>query len=154
MFNFGVRSAFAIVFIGVVVRVGELRNLRENIIHTWVNLPENHHDYIFDPCAHSCGARFSIFFPLYRKEGYAGTTSQGEKLYLECKMYHRTFTPGCRRYHLCILDTKRRLDWGRNVCWEGGRSDSTPGALLINIITFWTQSNIKKLAHTPINDGA
>ena len=83
MFSFGVHSAFAIVFIGVVgADGGELRNLRENIIHTWVNLPENHHDYIFDPRAHGCGARFSIFFPLYRKEGYAGTTSQGEKLYL------------------------------------------------------------------------
>ena len=51
---------------------GKFDTLRENIISILADRPEIRYNDIFNPCANSSDVRFSIFIPLYRKEGYAG----------------------------------------------------------------------------------
>jgi hypothetical protein len=46
--------------------------LGENIISTSADSSENLHNHIFNSRANGSEARFHNFFPLYRKEGYAG----------------------------------------------------------------------------------
>jgi hypothetical protein len=54
------------------MRRRNLGTLEENIISTLPDLPENLRHYIFNQRENGSKAQCSIFFPLYRKEGYAG----------------------------------------------------------------------------------
>ena len=99
-------------------------------------------------------AQTFIFILFCRKEGYAGYGKWGGEHVFIMQIALLDIAPGYCRWPIYMIHTKCQVNCGRNICWEGGMTYWAAGALLMNPMTSWTQSNITICANTLVYDGA